>query len=106
MVWCQHCYPLSNGQVEVTTGAPVAAKATRSYYGRIRPANGGAWRAPSVQLAGPLLQPDPATAMAIASRTTAVGTEAHATTLVPDAVDATVTEQGDDQWTHRNSTND
>lgn len=35
-----------------------------------------------------------------------MGSHAQATTLVPDAVDAVVTEESEDQRAHRNSTKD
>jgi hypothetical protein len=38
--------------------------------------------------------------MAMATRATAMGSHAQATTLVPDALDAMVTEESEDQWTH------
>jgi hypothetical protein len=49
---------------------------------------------------GTVLQPHPTTAMAIATRATAMGSHAQATTLMPDALDATVTEESEDQWAH------
>jgi hypothetical protein len=35
-----------------------------------------------------------------------MGSHAETTTLVPDALDATITEQSEDQWAHRNSMKD